>query len=161
MPVLLLFVGVAGIALVFRLFAGSLDRQRIENYIRGQGGRVISINWSPFGRGWFGSQNERIYEVVYYDAQGDQHFATCKTSMWSGVYWTEDRVAHPKAAWEDDVIHAPQDLAPLIQHLPPSPEPATEPQAEPASPASSAELEDLRNENARLKRELDRLQGRG
>ena len=106
------------LAISFRLFAGSLDRGRIEHYVRHQGGRVVSINWSPFGRGWFGSNNERIYEVVYYNAHGDQHFATCKTSMWSGVYWTEDRIAHPKAAWEEDVIHNVEDLAPLIQPLP-------------------------------------------
>ena len=43
------------------------------------------------GRGWFGEKNDRIYEVVYYDSNGEQHLATCKTSLLSGVYWTEDR----------------------------------------------------------------------
>jgi len=72
-----------------------LHVQRIRAHIEEQGGRVIRIDWSPFGRGWFGSKNERIYEVEYEDSNGYAHKAYCKTSMWSGVYWTEDKIVHP------------------------------------------------------------------
>jgi hypothetical protein len=46
-------------------FTLSLDKGRITDYIHRRGGRIVSINWAPFGRGWFGEKEERIYEVVY------------------------------------------------------------------------------------------------
>ena len=96
----LLIVAAIALVLLIRLFAGGLDKQRIDDYVRQLGGRVQSIRWSPLGRGWFGERTARIYEVVYYDAQGRLHRATCKTSLFSGVYWTEDQVAgaNPHAA---------------------------------------------------------------
>ena len=92
MELLLLIVAAVALVVLIRLFAGGLDKQRIDDYVRQLGGRVQSIRWSPLGRGWFGERNARIYEVVYYDAQGSLHRATCKTSLFSGVYWTEDQV---------------------------------------------------------------------
>ncbi|HZN33047.1 MAG TPA: hypothetical protein VFB80_04480 [Pirellulaceae bacterium] len=82
-----------GIALAIRLLAGTLDHDRIRQYVQQRGGSVRSIQWSPFGHGWFGDKHHRIYEVAYDDADGNPHVATCKTSLWSGVYWTEDQVA--------------------------------------------------------------------
>ena len=89
LTLVLLFVA---LAVVIRLFAGGLDGDRIRGYIESQGGKVLQKHWTPFGRGWFGSERERIYEVVYRDAEGDVHQATCKTSALAGVYFTEDRV---------------------------------------------------------------------
>ena len=66
----------------------SMDKDRIRAYVEDRGGRLVSVNWAPFGRGWFGEKNDRIYEVVYYDREGSQHWATCKTSLFSGVYGT-------------------------------------------------------------------------
>lgn len=115
---------VPGILLLLALGIGlwmasmSFDRRRIEEYVRGRGGRIVSIGWAPFGKGWFGEQNDRIYEVVYYDRPGLQHWATCKTSMFSGVYWTEDRVTHPKAKWFDDLPSRNQPGDPIIHHIP-------------------------------------------
>ena len=57
-----------------------------------RGGTVLYSNWSPFGRGWFGEQSDRIYGVRYLDKDGNEHEAHCKTSMWTGVYSTEDRI---------------------------------------------------------------------
>src|SRR5262245_51004336 len=85
-------VVVLGIALAVRLLAGTLDHDRIRTYVQQRGGSVRSIQWSPFGRGWFGDKHHRIYEVAYDDADGFPHVATCKTSLWSGVYWTEDQI---------------------------------------------------------------------
>ena len=50
-----------------------MDKDRITAYVQERGGRIVSINWAPFGRGWFGEKNDRIYEVVYYDREGQQH----------------------------------------------------------------------------------------
>jgi hypothetical protein len=92
MEVFLIFIGFAFVALIIRLIAGSVDHDRVEEYISERGGRVIEKNWSPFGKGWFGSENERIYEVKYEDKDGNIHKATCKTSLFSGVYFTQDEI---------------------------------------------------------------------
>jgi hypothetical protein len=92
MEVILIFIGFAFVALIVRVIAGSVDHDRVEEYISDRGGRVIEKYWSPFGKGWFGSEHERIYEVKYEDKDGNIHQATCKTSMLSGVYFTEDKI---------------------------------------------------------------------
>jgi hypothetical protein len=98
--------------------ARAWDKERIETYLRERGGRVVSINWAPWGKGWFGEKNDRIYEVVYYDAQGRQHMATCKTSYWGGVYWTDDRLTHRRAPWYERVPARNEPGDPVIKHLP-------------------------------------------
>lgn len=85
-------LGVLAIAIVFRLLAGGLDGDRIDAYLAERGCEVLDRSWAPFGTGWFGEKNDRIYEVVYRDRQGATRRATVKTSMFSGVYLTEDRV---------------------------------------------------------------------
>lgn len=90
--VVALFIGFAIFALLIRLMAGGLDRDRVDRYIEERGGRVLDKQWTPFGRGWFGEKDSRIYSVRYQDAQGNVHDATCKTSMLSGVYFTEDKI---------------------------------------------------------------------
>jgi len=123
----------------------SMDKNRITDYIRERGGRVVSISWAPFGKGWFGEKNDRIYEVVYYDAAGKQHFASCKTSMWSGVYWTEDRVTHGKSRWYDSVSPSNEPGKPLISQIPNE-----------VAEEEDGELRSLRDENARLRELLAR-----
>ena len=90
--IVFLFLFFIGIAVLFRLAAGSMDGNRVDDYVRSRGGKLISKHWSPFGRGWFGEKDSRIYEIEYIDADGNRHQATCKTSMLSGVYLTEDRI---------------------------------------------------------------------
>jgi hypothetical protein len=123
-------------------FTMSLDKNRITDYIQQRGGRVVSISWAPFGRGWFGEKEERLYEVVYYDQSGNQHFATAKTSLFTGVFWTEDRVTHGKAGWYDAVAPGNEPGQPLIRRLPQTAESADD------------ELRRLREENARLREQL-------
>jgi hypothetical protein len=64
-----------------------LDRDRIREHIEGHGGKVIEILrvW-----GW-GSRYDRAYKVSYATARGKRVTATCRTSMWRGVYWVNDR----------------------------------------------------------------------
>ena len=106
--VVLMFAVVIGLAVVFRLFAGSLDRQRIESYVARDGGRVESVSWAPFGPGWFGEKSDRIYQVRYVDRLGQLHDAHCKTSLTTGVYFTEDRVRTPFAGAPPRMMDAPQ-----------------------------------------------------
>ena len=96
--VLLVFLFI-GLAIAIRLIAGSMDEDRVGDYVRSRGGRLLSKEWAPFGRGWVGEKDSRIYNVTYEDAEGALHEATCKTSAFSGVYFTEDRVVRrPPAA---------------------------------------------------------------
>lgn len=80
--VLLLVVGL-------RVAADRWDRQRIRKDVDARGGRVLDITWKPFGRGWFGEKNDRVYLVDWEDAARAAHRSWCKTSMFSGVFWTE------------------------------------------------------------------------
>jgi hypothetical protein len=84
------FFIVIPVMIAIRLFAGHFDRERIREHVERSGGKVLDITWNPFGRGWFGSRYERIYEVRYRGRHGRTVEATCKTSMFSGVYWTGD-----------------------------------------------------------------------
>lgn len=102
-PGIMIF-GVIILALVFRLAAGGMDGDRVGQYVRSQGGELLEKHWSPFGRGWFGEKNDRIYEIRYRDRDGNTHEATVKTSMFSGVYFTEDRIVSyaPDRPSDDD-----------------------------------------------------------
>ena len=80
------------VSIAIRLAVGSIDHDRIKHYVDERGGTVLYSHWSPFGPGWFGEQSDRIYGVRYLDKDGNEHEAHCKTSMWTGVYFTEDRI---------------------------------------------------------------------
>jgi hypothetical protein len=92
MEPLLVVVGFIVIAIVFRMIAGSFDGQRVETYVRENGWELVDRSWDPFGPGWFGEKDSRIYQVVYRDRQGNLHKAHVKTSMFSGVYLTNDQI---------------------------------------------------------------------
>lgn len=105
------------VGIVIWVAAMSFDKDRIRDYIQGRGGRVISIDWAPFGKGWIGEKSDRIYEVADYDAEGLQHLATCKTSLFTGVYWTEDRVSHGRAVWYAELRRLREENAQLRARL--------------------------------------------
>jgi len=108
------------IAIVVRLLAGGMDHDRVGEYIRSQGGEVIDQHWSPFGRGWFGEKNDRIYEVRYRDREGNIREATVKTSMFSGVYLTGDRLvetAQQDRSSDDDLARENERLRQRIAEL--------------------------------------------
>jgi hypothetical protein len=91
---LIIFIPVAiAVAIGIRLIAGSMDRERIREYVEGRGGKVIDTTWAPFGPGWLGGGGkERIYKVRYIDRDDNVHDAFARTNMWSGVYFTEDQI---------------------------------------------------------------------
>ena len=78
------------LAIILRIVAGGLDRDRVEQYIKQQGGKLLEAEWSPFGKGWWGEQSDRIYRVRFLDNRDNEHEATCKTSLFTGVYFTDD-----------------------------------------------------------------------
>jgi hypothetical protein len=77
------------IGLAIRVVMHFVDKSRIKDEIESKGGRVISIAWNPFARGWFFEKNERHYEVTYVDRSGSTISTTCKTSLFTGLYWAE------------------------------------------------------------------------
>ncbi len=120
-----IFILFAIAAVIIRLAAGSFDGNRIEAYIRERGWTLVDKSWDPFGPGWFGEKDSRIYQIVYKDTQGDLHKAHVKTSLLSGVYLTQDEIVQ-KA------------------------------EAQPSS-SETTHLQELEEENRRLKEELNRL----
>src|SRR5262249_42306055 len=75
-------------AFVISVAKGHLDHKRIREYVEAGGSEVLDIVWTRFGKGWFGSGNQRIYDVTYRTRDGQTLTATCKTAMFAGVYWT-------------------------------------------------------------------------
>ena len=91
---LLVFVLLAAIA--FRIAIYFVDKNRIKDEVEAKLGRAVSINWNPFGRGWFFERNERHYDVTYVDRSGETISTSCKTSLFTGVYWADGpRVSEP------------------------------------------------------------------
>ena len=89
-PIFIVFV--IGFGVGFRLLFGTWNHERIRKYIADKGGTVTEIQWSPFGPGWFASNNDVIYKVRYRDRDKNEHLAYCKTGILSGVYLTEDKI---------------------------------------------------------------------
>ncbi len=78
-----------GAAAVLRVALHFVDKARIRREVEAQSGRIVSIVWHPFGRGWFFEKNERHYTVTYTDRAGVIQTANCKTSLFTGVYWAD------------------------------------------------------------------------
>ncbi len=87
----------AAVAVIARLVAGGFDGDRVEAYVQQRGWELVDRSWDPFGPGWFGEKDSRIYQIVYRDERGDLHRAHVKTSMFSGVYLTNDEVVESGA----------------------------------------------------------------
>lgn len=115
MDLTVIIIGLAILAIVTRLLAGAFDGDRVEQYIRDMGCELIDKSWDPFGPGWFGEQDSRIYEIIYRDADGRVHRAHVKTSMMSGVYLTNDQIIEdkPKPSVEEEKAMLRKRLAEL------------------------------------------------
>ncbi len=95
------------LVIVIRLLAGGMDHDRVRQYIASQDGRVLDVQWAPFGPGWFGEKSDRIYQVRYLDKNGNEHEAHCKTSLLTGVYFTQDQIvkhANQPTGWEAESL---------------------------------------------------------
>lgn len=99
---ILYVVFLVAIALCAFAVTSKFDRDRIRENIEEHGGKVIEISrvwW------WSGSRYDRCYDVTYLTARGRRVCATCRTSMWRGVYWVNDR---PPGLFSDE--GAPDEL---------------------------------------------------
>jgi uncharacterized OB-fold protein len=76
-------------AVALRIVMHFVDKSRIKDEVETRLGRVVSITWNPFGRGWFFERGERHYDVTYIDRSGETIATSCKTSFFTGVYWAE------------------------------------------------------------------------
>ncbi len=92
MEVVLAMIGIVIVVVFLRLAAGSFDGDRVERYVSERGWELVDRSWDPFGPGWFGEKDARIYQIVFRDQQGNTHRAHVKTSMLSGVYLTNDEI---------------------------------------------------------------------
>jgi hypothetical protein len=97
------------VVILFRVIAGSMDHARLRDYVESRGGEIIDSSWAPFGPGWFGGNRERIYLVRYFDRDRNEHEAYAKTNMWSGVYFTEDRVVHHARRLDEKEVESLED----------------------------------------------------
>lgn len=105
MDPVVVFIGFVALAIVVRLFAGSFDGERVERYVRDNGWELVDRSWDPFGPGWFGEKDSRIYQIMYRDRAGNLHRAHVKTSMLGGVYLTNDQIVEPaKSKTQDDHV---------------------------------------------------------
>lgn len=123
----MLFVVFFSIVFGIRLLCDPMDRSRIRIEVETKGGVVSDIRWNPFGPGWFGDNIDRIYEVDYTDNLGNGRQAYVKTSMWSGVYFTKDQIIRPTSRSSNTLN------------------------------LNLSEVEKLKLENEKLKKELDTL----
>ncbi len=117
-----IFLAFIAFAILFTIVGRFMDTDRVNQHVEERGGRLLEKRWTPFGKGWYGDNN-RIYTVRYVDRDGNEHQATCKTNLFSGVYWTDDTIVRYGEGHE-----------------------------------SARSLED---ENARLRREIERLKREG
>jgi hypothetical protein len=109
MGVVVLVIFFIAVAIAIRVLAGGMDHDRVRQYVQSRGGRVIEANWAPFGKGWFGEKGDRIYKVRFLDRDGNEHRAHCKTSTFSGVYFTEDQIVRYAPAPVDEHAASPEE----------------------------------------------------
>jgi len=81
----LIVIGAIGVRIAMHF----VDKGRIKDEVETRLGRIVSITWNPFGRGWFFEKGERHYDVCYVDRSGATISTACKTSLFTGVYWAE------------------------------------------------------------------------
>lgn len=85
-PFLIVFLLLAGIALALWFFTAASVRAKIREDAERRGLRVVSIDYA-WSRNFF-EKDERVYQVVCHDAQGNRHEGYAKGRLFGDVYWT-------------------------------------------------------------------------
>ncbi|HEV7403118.1 MAG TPA: hypothetical protein VGO11_09340 [Chthoniobacteraceae bacterium] len=88
----LFVVLVAGGMFAFWKLRVAMDRARIVDDLARRGYRVLSLRRAGFWEGGLTTDRNRLFKVRYLDAAGQEHVATCKTSLGNGVYFKLDEV---------------------------------------------------------------------
>lgn len=89
---LLQLVGVLAVIIFIRLKAVSMDEERMKAYFQERGGKLIHSDRDEDAQSLLGKPKFRIHWIRYEDRDGNLHVARCKTSMFSGVYLTDDKI---------------------------------------------------------------------
>jgi hypothetical protein len=77
----------AAIVIFAFVLTPKLDRERIRENIEAHGGKIVEIS-----KVWEWTRHyDRCYEVSYLTPRGKSVNATCRTNMWRGVCWVNDR----------------------------------------------------------------------
>lgn len=76
--------------LLQRVVTQWLDRRRIVDSLSADGSRLEDLDLALFGPGWFGAQGGRTYTVRFRDRDGREHLRSCRTSLFAGVYFTDE-----------------------------------------------------------------------
>jgi hypothetical protein len=103
---------IAAIGIFALVVSPKLDRNRIRENIEEHGGKVLEIS-----KVWEWTRHyDRCYEVSYLTPRGKSVNATCRTNMWRGVYWINDR---PPGLFSGDSVlsEGPSGTAEPIQCL--------------------------------------------
>jgi len=62
------------------------DKLALRSYLASENGTFLSMTWAPFGPGWAGERNDRIYVVKYRNGRGETEQAYAKVSSTGAVY---------------------------------------------------------------------------
>jgi hypothetical protein len=117
MEIIAIFIGVGVVVLFIVVLGRLMDDGRVRRHIEKEGGVLLEKHWNPFGKGWFGEQNARIYDVRYRDRDGNTHKATCKTSALAGVYFTDDHIVDQAHNSRDALLEENRRLRLEIERL--------------------------------------------
>jgi len=117
MEILAIFIGFGVVVIFFVALGRLMDDGRVRRHIEKEGGVLLEKRWNPFGKGWFGEQNARIYELRYRDRDGNTHKATCKTSALAGVYFTDDQIVGQAHSSRDALLEENRRLRLEIERL--------------------------------------------
>ena len=103
---LVFILGMVFLAALVRILCDRADRRRIHSEAAKLRREVLDISWEFFGRGWFGEKNDRIYRVTVRGRKGRDQVYSCKTSMFSGVYWHSEEPVDSDEDVIDSLTHS-------------------------------------------------------
>ena len=81
-----------GLIIAIVSIANVMNKKHIKKSIEGKGGKVLSIKLELLPKGGLFERNETYYTVKFINSKGKQIEAMCKTSMSTGVFWSDDSV---------------------------------------------------------------------
>lgn len=68
------------------------NHNNVKKYIESKGGELISQEYAPYGKGWFGEGKDAIFKISYRDKEGNLHESWAKTGVFSSVYLSDDTI---------------------------------------------------------------------
>jgi hypothetical protein len=81
----------AGVIVLIMFVSVIVDVFRVRAHVSGQQGNLISMQWAPFGPGWFvfGRKNSNLYKIEYVDRLGNSMVKHVRVSLFYGVEVTD------------------------------------------------------------------------